>query len=440
MGGVLGLVLLDETVVGVALPTIREELGLSEIGSHWVVNAYLLVFACLAAAAGKLGDLIGLRALFSIGVTVFGGASLLCGFAENGAWLIAARSLQGVGAAAIFPCSISMVAVAFPERQHGMALGLVGGIGTTFLALGPLVGGFFTQVVDWRWIFWINPALALIIGVVVAAAWANPKHGGPRPRIDLAGLVLLIVGLALLVFGLMQAADWGWATPMVWGAVAAGAAALGAFVWTELAVKAPLIEVDLFRNLTFTSGNLLVFLAQFTKITVIIFGALYFQNVLGMSPLWAGAALLPSVVPTPFSAVIAGRAADRAGLRRPALGGLAAATVALAWLGVAVTLGHYAWFVPALLLWGGAMGFVFAPARRAVMASVPLEKRGQSGGINMTAQLMGGTIGMAVCSTLLIMTGDYRLVFFVTAGLSAVVWVTGWFSFQQTPDAASPSE
>jgi MFS family permease len=150
MGGVIGLILLDETVVGVALPTIRTDLGMSQVAAHWVVNAYLLVFAGLAAAAGRLGDLAGLHRLFTAGVAIFGIGSLACGFAESGDWLIAARAVQGVGAAVIFPCSLSMVTIAFPADQRGLALGLSGSIGTVFLALGPLIGGFFTDVVSWR--------------------------------------------------------------------------------------------------------------------------------------------------------------------------------------------------------------------------------------------------------------------------------------------------
>ncbi|PHQ67060.1 MAG: MFS transporter, partial [Sneathiella sp.] len=174
MGGVIFLVLLDETVVGIALPTITRDLGLSEISSHWVVNSYLLVFAGLVAAGGRLGDIFGLRVLFTLGILIFGLASLACGFMGDGTWLIIARCVQGVGAAIIFPASMAMIAIIFPEKERGMAIGIYGAIGTVGLTLGPLVGGYFSEAFSWRWIFWINPPIVILIAVLVLVAWIDP--------------------------------------------------------------------------------------------------------------------------------------------------------------------------------------------------------------------------------------------------------------------------
>ena len=187
MGGVLGLVVLDETVVGVALPTIRDELGMSQVAAHWVVNAYLLVFSGLAAAAGRLGDIVDIKRLFIVGVLIFGVASLASGFARDGAWLITMRALQGMGAAIVFPTSVAVIPLVFPPEQRGVAFGIHTAIGGVFMSLGPLVGGFFTETLSWRWIFWINLPVVVAVALVMSAAWMAPTREGRRSRVDLPG-------------------------------------------------------------------------------------------------------------------------------------------------------------------------------------------------------------------------------------------------------------
>ncbi|MEM7046016.1 MAG: MFS transporter, partial [Pseudomonadota bacterium] len=199
MGAVLGVVLLDETVVGVALPTMIRDLDLSVVGSHWVVNSYLLVFAVLAAAAGRLGDIVGLRMLFIVGLAIFGLASLASGFATSGAWLITSRAVQGVGSAIIFPASLAIISHAFPPEQRGMAIGVYGAIGTFFLSMGPFAGGFFSEYLSWRWIFWINPPIVIVIALVMLAMWRDPPRE-QAVRIDVPGLLALVAGLGMIVF------------------------------------------------------------------------------------------------------------------------------------------------------------------------------------------------------------------------------------------------
>ncbi len=255
-GGALGLVVLDETVVGVALPTMQRDLDMSQVTSHWVINAYLLVFTGLAAAGGKLGDIVDIRRLFVAGVAVFGLASLASGFAQHSAWLITGRAIQGIGAAVIFPTSVAMITNVFPLEQRGLAFGIHTGVGGTFLALGPLVGGFFTEVLSWRWIFWIN--LPVVVGVVLItmAAWVTSPREGRSVPIDYPGLISLVVGLSALVTGLMQGAEWGWSDPVTRVLLAGGAAILLVFVLVEARVASPLVEIALFRNATFTGTNL----------------------------------------------------------------------------------------------------------------------------------------------------------------------------------------
>ena len=413
-------------MVGVALPTIRRDLGMSQVTSHWVINAYLLIFTSLTAAGGRLGDLIDFRSVFVAGLVVFGLSSLTAGLAQDSAWLIAARSIQGIGAAVIFPAAVAMITHVFPPEQRGLAFGIETATGGTFMALGPLVGGFFTEILSWRWIFWINLPVVVAIAFIVFAAWVNPAREGRPPRPDFLGLFALILGLGALVLGLMQGAVWGWSAAATVALLAGGAVMILVFAVVDSRVSAPLIEVTLFRNATFTGSNLVIFTGQFNKIAVVVFGALYLQDVLHMSPLSAGVALLAAVVPAMLASVPAGRLADRFGARWLALGGLLLNGLALLWIGFALSSERYGLLVPPLVIWGTTLPFLYAPIRRAVMNAVPVEKHGQASGINLTAQLLGGTIGMAVCGTLLTTTGDFRLVFLDAAGWSVAVLVTGW--------------
>lgn len=440
MGAVLGIVVLDETVVGVALPTMVRDLGLGVVTSHWVVNAYLLVFAGLAAAAGRLGDWVGLKALFIVGLAIFGLASLASGFAQNGAWLIATRAMQGVGAAIIFPASLAIISHAFPPAQLGMAMGIYGAIGTFFLALGPFAGGFVSEFLSWRWIFWINPPIVVVIGLVVLSVWCDPPRE-PAGQLDFGGLVTLVAGLGMVVFAIMQGPDWGWSHLAVWLVLVAGVAMMVLFVVLELRTSRPLIDVALFRTGAFTSFNLVIFLAQFSKIAVFIFAAAYLQSALGYSAMIAGIALLAGTVPPLMTAFPTGMVLDRLGARRLLLGGLTASVVAMVWMTLAVTRDSYVLLLPALIVWGGSVSVLFIPSLRDVMNAVPPGKRGQAGGISMTAQLLGGTVGMTVCGTVFAITGVYWPIFLLCGCLFLIVLVLCWatlpaFQHAETQEAA----
>lgn len=440
MGGVLGIVVFDETVVGVALPTIDNELGLTLSESHWVVNAYLLVFAGLAAAAGRLGDIVGLKRLFVIGVLIFGLASLASGFAESGTWLVSMRAVQGVGAAVIFPASLAIITHAFPPEQRGMAIGIYGAIGTCFLSLGPIAGGFFSELISWRWIFWINPPIVVVIALMVLALWRDPPREGGAIKLDMPGALTLIAGLSLVVFAIMQGPDWGWQTIAIWAALAAGSIVLVLFIIIERRVPQPLIDVVLFKNGPFTAFNLTIFAAQFSKMAVFVFVALYLQNSLGVGALMAGVVLLASTVPTILTSLPAGKLLDQVGARVLVLRGAAASAAAMLCLVFAVIWQSYALLVPALIVWGGCMSFLFVPSLREVMNTVPPDKRGEAGGVSMTAQLLGGTVGMTACSTLFAMTSAYWPIYLVTGCLFLAVLTLGWLTIpNDRPNTSEPS-
>ena len=430
-GCVLGLIVLDETVVGVALPTIQTQLGMTQTASHWIINAYLLVFTCLVAAGGKLDASIDLTKVFLIGLVIFGLSSLAAGFAEDGLMLIGLRACQGIGAALVFPAATTMTTEAFPPERRGLAFGIQGGIGATFLALGPFVGGLFTEVLSWRWIFWINPLVTIVVAFIIVIAWKSLPRQGPVPHIDRLGLVILIMGLSTLVMGLMQGPQWGWSSAVIIGLLASGAIILLLFVLTELRVSEPLIEMDLFRNSTFSASNLIIFMAQFNKLAIVVFGALYFQQVLHMSPLTTGIALLPGAAMIPISAVPAGRLTDRYGERWLCLGALLLSGLSFLWLGFWIAQELYWPFVPALIIWGLTLPFLFLGPQRTVMNAVPQAKHGQAGGISLTFRLLGGTFGVAICGAALVSLGDFQPIFFLTGIFSLVVLVIGWFFIKQ---------
>jgi EmrB/QacA subfamily drug resistance transporter len=426
MCGAGGLILLDETVIGIALPTIERDIGMSMVAGHWVVNAYLLVFAGFAAAGGKMGDIIGLNRAFSIGVAAFGLGSLAAGSAGAESWLIAARAVQGFGAAVIFPATIAIVAAVFPTAQRGTAIGILLSAANIFLAAGPLVGGFLIETFSWRWIFWVNVPIVALVKLAMSAAWPREPRKDGRPGIDYAGLLTLAAALGMVVFAMMQGASWGWTHAVILGFLLGGALCIALFAVIEQRKDAPLIEVDLFRDGSFTAYNLVLFSAQVSKMAVVVFGALYLQHVLRMGPLTAGLCLLAAVVGSPVFGVPAGRLIDRVGPRGPALLGLASLTLGMIWIGGASVWDSYPLLLPGLVLWGAALPFCYAAPLRAVMSAVPVAKQGQASGISITTRLLGATIGMAACSTLFAMTGSYQAVFLGTAVLMAAALIFGW--------------
>ena len=431
VGGVLGLTVLDETVVGVALPTIRDDLAMTQVASHWVVNAYLLVFASLIVGAGRLSDIVGIRTLFLVGATIFGLASFACGFATSGTWIIAARAIQGIGAAIIFPLALAIISTVFPAEERGKALGIVSMIATFFIAAGPFVGGLLTEVLSWRWIFWVNLPFVAAIGVIIAVVWRETRDASKRPRFDAAGLIILVVGMATLVGGVMQGPEWGWGDVKVLIMLIVGIVVLIGFVFVERRVADPLVDMDLFFNKTFSGSAVVIFAGQFVKLSVFVFGSLYLQDVLNMSPLGAGATLLAAVALGPIAAPRAGVIADKFGTRRPTLWGLALSGLAFVWLAAVADGVSYLYLLPPLIVLSATGVFFFTPPLRAVMNAVNAEQRGLAGGVARGIQQVGGTAGMAICGTLLAITGSFELVFAVTAAMIFLAFVAAWFTIER---------
>lgn len=432
MSGVLGLVVLDETVVGVALPTIQTDLGMTATGSHWVVNAYLLVFTALVAFGGRLGDMFGHGRLFLVGVALFGAGSLAAGFAPTGAALVSARAVQGAGAALVFPASFAIITASFPTEQRGSALGIQTTAAGCFMAAGPAVGGFFAETISWRWIFWINlPAVAVIAVIAIAVAiHRSETHATPSPHqrttIDFAGLVTLIVGVSALTIALLEGGDWGWGSPTVLALLVASPIVLGLFGWIETRRDHPLIALELLRIPTFTGCVIAFFMFQFNKIIVFIFVPLYLQKALDFTPLDSGWPLLVAVLPTLATSVVAGRLADRIGTRTPLLIGLLVNGGSLLVIAVGIGLSNFWTIAAALLVWGTTLPLVSVVPRRALLNAVTPQQRGQASGVNLTVQMIGGTVGLALCTAVLVGTGSYLPVFALTGALALAVLPIAW--------------
>ena len=436
MAGVLGLVVLDETVVGVALVTIRGDLAMSDLASHWVVNAYLLVFTSFVAVGGKLGDSLGHRRVFVLGAGLFALASLVAGFAASGPWLIAARGLQGLGAAITFPTSLAIMTSSFPPEQRGLAFGIQTTIAACFMSSGPLVGGFFTEVISWRWLFWINLPVTLVIILVALRtlpATSKAQDGKAGKALDYPGLLTLVAGLTALVTALMQGEDWGWGDPLVLALFALGLLLLTLFAVIELRVARPLIALSLLGIKTFTGGTLVFFMFQFEKIAVFVFVPLYLQEVLQDTPIHAGLVVVIAVLPTLVTSFLAGKAADRFGSRRPLAIGLLLNGTALILLGLATASESYALIIGPLVVWGATLPFIAVCSRRALMGAVPKALQGQAGGVNLTIQMLGGTVGMALCGTFLVITGNYMGLFIVTGVLMLASLLLAWTTIERTP-------
>lgn len=410
MTGSLSMIFIDITVVGVALPQIQTDLGMNDVSIQWVVSIYTLALACLVALGGRVADLIGRVPSFVVGVIIFALASAACGMAASAAVLIAARAVQGVGAALMQPASGALVIGSFAPGSRGKAMAVYVGIPLLFMVIGPVLGGVITQAASWRWCFWINLPIAAVSLVLTAMARPADRRSASR-RIDPLALMLLLIGLPALVLGVQQGSDWGWFAPWLpslaadaWPlqAVSAvplmlfGLALLAWFVVSEWRKREPLLAIGLFRDHGLLANALVLFLMQFALNGLVIHGSTYAQHVLAYSPRQAGMSLLPLLIPTLFVVHVAGRLYDRIGVRRPALIGTVGAAIG----GVIAALGAWMMYYPIIAIGmaviGAGVGFVMSPTNTDSMSRVPADARAQVSGLIQTMRHMGGTVGLAV--------------------------------------------
>lgn len=435
-----GLLLFDETVLGTALPTIRDDLGISGSTAHWVLSAYLLAFASCAAIGGKISDVIGVRAVIVAGRVVLIVASLIAATAESALVLIAARGLQGVSAGFLFPISSPTVAALFPPEHRGRAIGYLSIFSLSFLAAGPLVGGAFADFIGWRWIFAIN--IPIICAVIVVSMLALTDLPATRPisRFDYVGVLPLVGGAGLLVFGLMEVPDKDIATGAAVAAIVLGIMVLAYFLYFETRQPEPLVHVHLLRIPAVRASTLSMLSGQLNKITVAVFIALFLQDEVGLSPTNAGVITFAAVMVSPFAALPSGWIADRMGSRLPCLAGQVVASICI--IAIAATM-HMRLMVPMiaiLIIWGAAMPFCLIPPLRLIFQSVPFDLRGEVGGIASTMRLFGGALAMAIGSAVLVSSGSHAAVFLSAGVIITAICVYSFLVFREEMVEPAPAQ
>ena len=396
----LFMIMLDNTVVVVALPSIQNSLHISTSELEWVVNAYALTFGVLLLTGGKLADLLGRRSIFIIGLLIFTGASLWCGLAGGATSLIAARTVQGIGAALMNPATLSIITATFPPRQRGTAIGIWAGVSALALAFGPLVGGLLTQKINWSWIFFINIPVG-VAGVIAARIFIDEtKDTSREQRLDLPGLLTSGIGLLALTYGLIETNTHSWGSTRVLVLFVIALVALAAFVALELQQRIPMLDLSLFRHPTFSGANTVMFLVGLAMFGIFFYNSLFLQRVLHYGAIKTGATFLPMTVLIMFVAPLAGKFTDRIGPRWLMGTGMILLTGSLLLFGTLDGASSFWNILPGLLVGGVGMALTMAPTTAAAMSSVAVDKAGVGSAVINSMRQVGGSLGIAIMGTL----------------------------------------
>jgi EmrB/QacA subfamily drug resistance transporter len=392
----LFMIMLDNTVVFVALSAIQSDLHISTSELEWVVNGYALTFAVLMLTGGKLADLLGRRLIFIVGLAIFTASSLACGLATSASILIGARIVQGVGSALMNPATLSIITATFPPRQRGTAIGIWVGVSAMALAIGPLVGGILTEQINWSWIFFVNVPVG-ILGIIVARLVIDESRDeSEEQRLDLPGLLSSGVGLFALTYALIEGNNHGWSSGRILGSFAVAAAGLILFVVLEHRQRVPMLDLSLFKNRTFAGANTVMLLVALAMFGVFFFNSLFLQRILHYSAIETGATFLPMTVLIVLLAPVAGKFSDHIGSRwlmAVGLLSLSASLISFSMLGI----GSSFWAIlPGLILGGFGMSLAMTPTTAAAMGSVPVDKAGVGSAVLNSMRQVGGSLGVAV--------------------------------------------
>lgn len=394
-----GIVFLDQSSVSAALPTIQGAFDSSGAEAQWVMGIYLLALAAFVTAAGRLGDLYGRGRMLLLGAITVAVSSLACALAPTEEALIAARALDGLGAALTVPNAIAIVTASLPEAHRGWAIGVLGAGGTAFLPLGVLAGGFLVDVASWRWVF----VLAAVLAGSVLVLGLRGRRGDERRRrsLDLAGLALLVGGLTALMTALLKVQDWGLLDARSLAVLALALALLLALVLRERAAAEPLIDLAFLRIREVRGALGALAAIQFAVLGLTVYMLVYLQLALGYGPAAAALISLPPLLGSPLLSPLVGRMADRHGARRFIVGGLVAGALSLAWIGLAAPSGAVVLLMPALVLFAIARPLVFTPAGSAAVGAIPREQRGLASGLITETRQIGAALGVAVLGAVL---------------------------------------
>jgi EmrB/QacA subfamily drug resistance transporter len=436
------MIVLDVTIVGVALPSIREDLGFSQSSLAWVANAYLITFGGFLLLAGRFGDLFGHRRLFLFGIALFTLASLACGVASSQEMLVGARAVQGLGAAVVSAVALSLIMTLFTEpAERAKAMGVFGFVAAGGGSIGVLLGGVLTDALDWHWIFLVNLPVGVAVFILSLLLIPGAREAAAKTRLDVAGAVTVTASLMLAVYAIVNGQEWGWTSGRTLGLGAVAAALLAAFLVIEARVPAPLVPLGLFRLKTLAASNVIGVLWSAAMFASFFLSALYLQLVLGYSPLQVGLAYLPNtLIMGAFSLGLSAKIVMRFGIRTPLAVAMVLVTVALALFARAPVDGSFVVDVlPSMILLGFGAGLAFNPMLLAAMSDVEPSDSGLASGVVNTSFMMGGALGLAVLAsiaaartdslsasgdgTLAALTGGYHAAFLAGALFSLVAAV-----------------
>jgi EmrB/QacA subfamily drug resistance transporter len=401
----VSMTFIDMTIVSIAIPEVQKELGLSATGVQWVINAYLLSLAALFAFGGRIGDMFGHKKMVLIGVVVFAAASTMCGLTPTGdaaePWIIVFRAVQGLGAALMFPAALAIVVASFPFSERGKAMAIFFAVAGGLTAVGPLLGGYLSEW-TWRSIFWVNVPVAII--AVILTLKSKPTDTSKPSKLDVPGLLLIVLGMGLSVLGFQQASSWGWTSPLTIGCIVVGLAVLVVFVWYEHKPESPLINLAIFRVRAFFVQNVVLFVTMMAFIPVFFFASMYAQISLGSDSSEAGLYLLTFFAGYAPAAQVGGRMLDSIGAKRPVVLGCVLAAVGFyLWAGELTDISgglNSQWYW--IVLTGAGMGLMLGPANTDAINRAPSDAYGEATGITQTVRNYGSSVGMAVLGTILI--------------------------------------
>jgi EmrB/QacA subfamily drug resistance transporter len=405
------MVILDATIVNVALPSIQTDLGMSEASLQWVVNAYALLFGGFLLLGGRAGDLIGRKRVFLAGVVIFTAASLACGLAQGETALIIARGVQGLGAALVSPAALSIVTTTFAEgAERTKALGVWAAIAVGGGAVGLLLGGILTDAFSWPWIFFVNVPVGIVAFVLSLRLVPESKDEHVHKSFDLAGAVTVTSGLIALVYGIVRSSESGWGSAEVLGFIGLAAVLLAAFVVIERRSAEPLVRLSIFTVRTVRGANVVMFIVAAGMFAMFFFNTLYLQRVLDYSPLEAGLAFLPFTAGIIVGAGLSQRLVPKLGAREVPIVGIALAVAGLLlYLGLTPESSYVANFLPGMILISIGMGLTFVPVTLIATSGVPHGDAGLASGLFNTSQQIGGALGLAVLSTIATSATDESL-------------------------------
>jgi EmrB/QacA subfamily drug resistance transporter len=395
MTGSLSMIMIDQTIVTVTLPTIQKQFNVSENALQWIVNSYILALAVSVAVGGRIGDIIGRVKTFISGMILFCIASIFCGMSTNIEMLIAARAVQGIAAAFMQPASAAIVNLSFELEERGKAMAIYAGVAMGFLSLGPLLGGFFTEYMSWRWAFYINIPIALM--TIFLTKVVRPKDEVmANQKFDMLGAILFIISVCAVVLGIQKAGYYGFLSFYSLGLIIFGIITFIIFAIFERFIPHPILHFNLLKNRNFSIDAAILFSVQFTAIGQTIFLGLFMQNVLGFGAMEAGGWMLLTVIAIATVSQVSGRIFDKIGVKYPAIGGLLCMVASFYLQAYLIRFENIHYLIPSMILVGIGVGFVTTPANTDALNRVGRKQRGQASGLVQTFRQLGGTVGVAV--------------------------------------------